>query len=182
MIRFILAAATAIAAASAAVAGPPELKRTIFPAFKFVPLAPAAKIAVLRKGGIVVRDLPIGPPRVTPAKPIVPGVLSVSFYSAFAVDAEQDAAMTQDGKGFIAINWRYDFNTVYLIDCQVSGPATIETALDGGNWMPAALSNGHLVFAAPGLGDNGSGERAFAFRNTKGGLFFKSCELTKIPK
>lgn len=103
------------------------------------PVPVTAKLALLRNKGIVVRDLPTGPPKVTVAKPVVPG-LSLSFYGIFAVSADMDIAMQQDEAGFFAINWSYEPGRAYLVDCEMSGPATVETSSEGSGWLPETRS------------------------------------------
>jgi hypothetical protein len=169
------------------VAGPPRIVATnlrkLLPANLHVAPAPLAdKLAVLRKGGIVVRDLPGLVPRVTVAKP-VNGDLSLSFYSVFGVATDVDYALTEDGKGFIGINFNGVPGAVYLADCELpSVPTTtkIEVAIDGGGWLPATVANGHLLYALPTVPENYPAARAFAFRSPNGGFGFHGCEVTKV--
>ena len=143
------------------------------------PVPVTAKLALLRNKGIVVRDLPTGPPKVTVAKPVVPG-LSLSFYGIFAVSADMDIAMQQDGAGFFAIYWSYEPGRAYLVDCEMSGPATVETSSEGSGWLPGtAVANGHMLFALPGITTNGGATRAFAMRS-KAGALFHGCEVSKV--
>ena len=195
---FAAAVAVGVTIASTAIAAPPVVTaagdvrapRTLTADFrKLVPrnlkVAPALlsdKLVVLKSGGIVVRDLPVGPPRVTVAKPIN-GNLSVSYYGVFGVSTDLDFAMTQDGKGFIALNWNGAEGAVYLVDCElpsVSASTKIEFAIDGSGWQPAQVANGHLLVAVPPAGNGQWFARAFAFRSPNSGFGFHGCEVSKV--
>lgn len=195
MIRSLTTAAAFVAATAAAAgpivtapfaAGPPPAVtanlRKLMPANLHV--APAAlgdKLVVLRKSGIVVRDLPLGPPRVTVAKPLS-GDLTLSYYGIFGADAGLDFAQMRDRQGFIALNWQAGSGSIYLVDCELPGAATttvVEIAVDGGGWLPATVSGGHLLYAVPALPDYpGYSTHAFAMRST--GTGFHGCEVSKV--
>ncbi len=148
---------------------------------RVAPLPPAAKLDVLRKGGIVVRDLPVGPPHVTVAAPVNQG-LSLSYYGIFGADAGLDFAQMRDRQGFIGLNWLGQATGVYLVDCELPGsdPATkVEVTVDGSPWTPVVVSGGHLLYAVPPVPDYpGYNGRAFAMRST--GTGFHGCEVSQV--
>jgi hypothetical protein len=196
MIRRLLFAATMMLAAPVA-AGPvvspatdpavrpiaaiTGFRRLVPPAMTVAPAPLGIKLDVLRKGGLVVRDLPTGPPHVTVAKPVA-GDLALSYYGIFGADAGIDFAQMRDRQGFIALNWQAGSGSIYLVDCELPGAGTatvVEVAIDGGGWLPATVSGGHLLYAVPALPPYpGYSTHAFAMRST--GTGFHGCEVSKV--
>lgn len=197
MIRHLLSLAIAVLAAPA-VAVPPAasaalhptmrptatiagLRRLTPPSLHVAPAALGLKLAVLRKGGIVVRDLPVGPPHVTVAQPVA-GDLTLGYYGIFAADAGLDYAELHDRQGFIALNWQAGDGGVYLVDCELPGASAttvVEVAVDGGAWLPTAISGGHLLYAVPPL-PNYPGYSTHAFAMRSPGTGFHGCEVSKV--
>ncbi|MBV8971279.1 MAG: hypothetical protein JO290_03195 [Sphingomonadaceae bacterium] len=182
IVAMVLAMAAVNPAAPPRVVSPAAANRLKPPAtVRVAPVPAAAKLAVLRKGGIVVRDLPVGPPRVTVAAPVNKD-LSLSFYGIFAADAGLDFAQMRDRQGFIGLNWIGDPSRVYLVDCELPGSnaaTVVEVAVDGAAWTPAAVSGGHLLYAVPPVPDYpGYTGRAFAMRST--GTGFHGCEVSQV--
>ena len=128
-----------------------------------------------------VRDLPMGPPHVTVASPVA-GNLALSYYGIFGADAGLDFAQMRDRQGFIGLNWLAADGAIYLVDCELPGAevaTVVEVAIDGGGWLPATVSGGHLLYAVPALAPfPGNSTHAFAMRST--GTGFHGCEVSKV--
>ena len=190
--RMVVATAVAVVLAPAMAAGAPrvgpaprvdlaQLSARVAQLPPAASISLAAKLSVLRKGGIVVRDLPV-PRRVSPAKP-VDGDVSLNFANAAMVSAQFDAAILTDPQQIAAVNFTAVPGATYLVDCEVpSNPSAtkVDVLIDDGTWAGTTIADHHLIYAVPPVPPGANVMHAFLLHSPTGSFFLRACEVTRV--